>query len=84
VDTKDLELLQSLLKRHLGSAAKECGRDANLPKEIEALVDSFGGLRKEQSFFYREEGDQVTYAALWPWESNPGKLTLKVGVSELS
>lgn len=84
MDTKDIELLNSLLKRYLGPAAKERGKEANLPKEIEELVDSMGGLRKEQSFFYRQEGHQVIYAALWPWESDPTKITLKSGVSELS
>jgi len=84
IDTKDIELLNSLLKRYLGSAAKERGKEANLPKEIEEFVDSLGGLRKGQSFFYRQEGHQVIYAALWPWESDPTKMTLKSGVSELS
>jgi len=83
MDTKDMELLLSLLKRYLGPAAKERGKEANLPKEIEELVDSLGGVRKGQSFFCRREGDQVIYAALWPWESDPSKVTLKAGVSEL-
>ena len=83
IDTKDIELLNSLLKRYLGSAAKERGKEANLPKEIEEFVDSLGGLRKGQSFFYRQEGNQVIYAALWPWESDPTKITLKSGVSEI-
>ena len=83
INTKDIELLNSLLNRYLGSAAKERGKKANLPKEIEELVDSLGGVRKEQSFFYRQEGNQVLYAVLWPWESDPTKITLKSGVSEL-
>jgi hypothetical protein len=83
MDAKDIELLNSLLKRYLGPATKERGKEANLPKGIEELVDSLGGLRKEQSFFYRQEGHQVIYAALWPWESNPTKLTLKSGISEI-
>jgi hypothetical protein len=80
---KDLELLHSLLTKHLGSAAKESGEEKNLPKEIEKLVDSLGGLRKEQSFFYRQEGQHILYAAIWPWQSNPDKITLKSGVSKL-
>jgi len=84
IDTKDVELLNSLLKRYLGPAAKERGKEANLPREIEEFVDSMGGLRKGQSFFYRQEGHQVIYAALWPWESDPTKITLKSGVGELS
>jgi hypothetical protein len=79
---KDLELLNSLLKNHLGPAAKESGKEANLPKEIQKLVDSLGGVRNEQSFFYRQDGHQVIYAAIWPWQSNPNKITLKSGVSK--
>ena len=80
---KDLELLNSLLEKHIGLAAKESRKEANLPKEIEELVDSLGGLRNGQSFFYRQDGNQVIYAAIWPWESDPNKITLKSGVSEI-
>jgi len=79
---KDLELLNSLLEKHLGPVAKEPGKEANLPKEIQKLVDSLGGLRKEQSFFYRQEDHRVIYAAIWPWVSDPNKMTLKSGISE--
>ena len=81
VHRKDLELLSVLLTKHLGSAAKEPGREANLPVEIKTLADSIGGLRTQQSFFYRKEKDfTVLFAALWPWESNPDKITLKAGI----
>jgi len=41
-----------------------------------------GGLRIKQSFFFKQEDDhKVVFAALWPWESNPEKITLKAGVS---
>lgn len=80
LDRKELGLLNSLLEKHIGPAAKESGKEANLPEEINELVDSLGGLRKGQSFFYRRDGDHVIYAALWPWESNPNKITLKSGV----
>jgi hypothetical protein len=78
---RDLESLDSILKRHLGLAAKEFGKEATLPEEIEKIVDQLGGLRIEQSFYYRKEGVEVTYAALWPWQSNPDKITLKCGIS---
>ncbi len=83
MNTKDIELLNSLLKRYLGPAAKERGKEAHLPKEIEECVDSLGGLRKEQSFFYRRDGNHVLYAALWPWQSDPTKITLKCGDNEI-
>ena len=80
IGRNDLESLKSILTRHLGPAAKEPGMDANLPKKIQSLVDSMGGLRGEQSFFYMQEDNRVVYAALWPWESNLDKITLKAGV----
>lgn len=80
---KDLELLHSLLRKHLGPAAKESGRVVNLPKEIQELVGAFGGLRNEQSFYYKQDGNQVIFAAIWPWQSNPDKLTLRSGVSQI-
>jgi hypothetical protein len=83
INTKDLELLNSLLKKYLGPATKEYGKEANLPKEIQNIVDCLGGLRIEQSFFYRQDGNQVIYAAIWPWKSDPNKITLKFSVSEV-
>ena len=77
----DLELLESLLTRHLGPAAKEPGKESNFSVEIRRLVDSMGGLRIEQSFFYNQVDDnKIVYAAIWPWESNPEKITLKAGL----
>ena len=79
----DLESLKSILIKYLGPAAKGQGKGANFSVEIQNLVDSMGGLRIEQSFFYRQEDNKVVYAALWPWESNPEKITLKAGVDLL-
>ena len=84
IQRKDVGLLTALLAKHLGSAAKEPGREANLPAEIETLVDSMGGLRTEQSFFYRKEDDAtILFAVLWPWKSDPEKITLKAGIGLL-
>ncbi|OGP78010.1 MAG: hypothetical protein A2V86_14995 [Deltaproteobacteria bacterium RBG_16_49_23] len=83
IHKKDIELLHSLLKKHVGPAAKESGKEANLPEGIQNLIDSLGGLRNGQSFFYRQDGQEVIYAAIWPWESNPDKITLKSGVCSL-
>jgi hypothetical protein len=84
INKKDLELVHSLLKKHLGPAAKQSGKEANLPEEIQEQIDILGGLRMNQSFFYRKDGHEVIYAAIWPWESNPDKITLKCGVSVLA
>jgi len=83
INKKDLELLNSLLKKYMGPAVKEPGKEAYLPKEIQKIVDVLGGLRNEQSFFYRQESNEVIYASIWPWASNRDKITLKCGVRKL-
>jgi len=80
---EDLEALRSLLRKHLGPAAKESGKEASFPEKIQGLVDSLGGLRIEQSFFYKQDGTQVIYAALWPWRSDPSRITLKSGIIKM-
>lgn len=82
VEKDELESLQTILTQHLGPPAKGPGEKANLPREIQGLVDNLGGLRTEQSFFYKRVGDTIFYAALWPWESNPKKATLKSGTEK--
>ena len=80
VEKISLGALNSVLKNHLGPAAKEAGKKATYPSDIQGIVDSFGGLRGDQSFFYKKEGGKIHYAALWPWQSDPDKITLKAGI----
>ena len=49
IEREDLELLKSLLMKHLGPAAKEPGKEVVLPMKIQRLADSMGGLRVDQS-----------------------------------
>jgi hypothetical protein len=83
VDRQGLDLLLPILTRYFGTAAKGPGEKATFPPQIVKLVASLGSLRLEQSFYYKEENNRVVYAALWPWGSNPNKVTLKSGVSDL-
>lgn len=80
VSRNDFETLHSLLEKYLGPAAKAPGQEADFPEDIRELVDALGGVRLEQSFFYKQEKGRVIYAALWPWQSNPDKITLKSGI----
>jgi len=83
ITLQDLDVLNSLLREHLGPATKISGKEVYFPTKIQELVDSLGGLRIEQSFFYKQDGTQVIYAAIWPWQSDPNRITLKSGVSEV-
>jgi hypothetical protein len=83
VTREGLDLLKPILTRYFGAPAKAPGEEATLPAHIVKLVASLGGLRQEQSFYYKEEKKRVVFAALWPWGSNPDKITLKSGLSDL-
>jgi hypothetical protein len=83
IGLEDLEVLHSLLRKHLGPATKESGKEGSFPQSIRELVDSLGGLRIEQSFFYKQDGKQVIYAAIWPWRSDPNRITLKSGIIKM-
>jgi len=83
VEKRDLESLRSILIKYLGPEAKEPGKDAVFPEKVQKVVDALGGLYVGQSFFYKEEGKNILFAALWPWESNPEKITLKSGVEKV-
>ena len=83
ITLEDLDMLNSLLREHLGPATKVSVKEVYFPTKIQELVDSLGGLRIEQSFFYKQDGAQVIYAAIWPWQSDPNRITLKSGISEV-
>ncbi|MBM4338810.1 MAG: hypothetical protein FJ110_04640 [Deltaproteobacteria bacterium] len=76
----DLGLLNPLLRKYFGTEVETPGKEITLPPIIQKLADSIGGLWPGQFFFYKQEDEWVTYATLWPWESNPEKITLKSGV----
>ena len=80
IQRSDLQLLKSLLMKHLGPPAREPRTEGALPTGIQSLLDSMGGLRADQSFYYKQGKDgTVVFALLWPWASDPEKVTLKAG-----
>ena len=85
VMTKDLPKLTDILEKGLGQPLKPSGRDVRFTKEMQKIVDLIGGLRREQSFYAKNEREaEYLYAALWPWQSNPARITLKVGIFDIN
>jgi len=78
---EDLARCCALLSGTFGPAAKEFGKMVRFTRPCQAMVNQLGGIRPEQCLFIKEEANQpVAFAALWPWASNPQRVTLKVGV----
>ena len=57
-----------ILEAALGPPAKPFGAKASFEGEVQALVDSRGGIQKSQALYLRRyEDDRIAFAALWPW-----------------
>jgi hypothetical protein len=76
---QELQRCYELLKEALGPPAKEFGAQVRFDRPAQQVVDALGGIRKDQCLFLKPDGDQVAYAALWPWASDAQRVTLRVG-----
>jgi hypothetical protein len=39
-----------------------------LTQEIEDVIGEFGGIMAGQTLFFRNEGHNIVFAMLWPWQ----------------
>jgi len=83
--SKDLDTLSLLLRDTIGEPLKPPGKKVKIPKHINSIVNLIGGIRPEQSFYIKEEANgEYTYVVLWPWQSDPSRITLKIGIGRFS
>jgi hypothetical protein len=76
-----LEQCCEILRAVLGPEAKAFGQRAALDARGKQVVEHVGGIRPEQCLFLRAAGEaHMAFAALWPWDSDANRVTLKVGV----
>lgn len=80
VTSRDIPTVETVLAGHLGNAHKVPGQEILFDDEMKKVVDSVGGVMIDQTLFYRKDGDAIHYAMLWPWQSDPTKVTLKAGI----
>lgn len=80
---QDLPRCCELLTTALGAPVKEFGKQAAaLDGTLQWAVKSVGGVRIEQCLYLKQsEGQEIVYAALWPWASDAARVTLKIGIS---
>jgi hypothetical protein len=77
---RDLAKWSEQLGVHLGEAAKPAGKSPS--KEVKELTDPFGGIRKEQTFFYKAFETYAVIAMFWPWGDQQHS-TLKMWINAL-
>ena len=76
----DLPKCEDVLVAALGQPAKAFGQPATLAPAHQNGVNELGGVRGNQCLFLKAmDASMVAYVLLWPWESNPMRVTIKVG-----
>lgn len=78
--SRDLAGVEAVLAKYLGPAHKVPGQEILFDDEMRSIVDQVGGLMIDQTLFYRIDGNRIQYAMLWPWQSDPSRITLKAGI----
>ena len=74
-----LEACSRILGEVFGPPAKPFDQRASFDRPLRRMVESGGGILKNQCLYLRRyEDDRVAFAALWPW-ADPENITLKVG-----
>ncbi len=72
-----------VLRKALGAPAKAFNQAARFDGGMQRVVERLGGIRDDQCLFLKPGTDQaLAYAALWPWESDSTRVTLKVGTTK--
>ena len=78
---EQLARCSELLVQHFGAPTKKFGQLALFGGKTARVVKRVGGIRMGQCLFLsRIDGQSAVYATLWPWSSDPARITLKVGV----
>jgi hypothetical protein len=80
VQEKDLSILTEFLNKNLGHPYKKAGVPVTFSGIAKKAADSVGGVRLDQTFYFKESDDCAHYAALWPWQSDKSRITLKAGI----
>ena len=81
---KDVEGCLAALRQALGPPVKDFDNAATLEPKLQRALDEVGGIRIDQCLFLKsDEPPHTVYAALWPWASDPERITLRVGVFTL-
>ena len=77
--SEDLDKLLMILRNNIGEPLKPPRIQAKLSKDAREIIDLMGGIRYEQSFYLKQEANgEYLCVALWPWQSDPSRITLKI------
>lgn len=75
LETGQLPALTEILESYFGCALKKPGERPS--RELAKVADPYGGIRQNQSLYYRRDENSSAIAMIWPW-SDGLLVTLKV------
>jgi len=75
VDKDELEKLTARLEKFFG--APVFPPENRLTLAMRQAIDGFGGIMPGQTLYYRNQGEEIIFAMLWPW-SDGERTTIKI------
>lgn len=81
ISKEGLDSLHKILIAYFGPPIKPEGHSPS--GEANRRAKPYGGIRKDQTMYFRRDGDQCECALLWPWGSG-ARITIKVTQSKSS
>jgi len=75
ISTANLDALHKILTSYFGAPLKPEGVPPS--SEAKECAGPYGGIRKDQTMYFRRDGEYSECALLWPWGSG-NRVTMKV------
>jgi hypothetical protein len=75
ISRADLDPLHKILTAYFGAPLKPEGHSPS--SEAKEHAGPYGGIRKDQTMYFRLDGEYSEYALLWPWGSG-NRVTIKI------
>jgi hypothetical protein len=81
ISKTSLDPLHKIFTAYFGPPLKPEGHAPS--GEANRCAKPYGGIRKEQTMYFRQDGDHSECALLWPW-SGGDRITIKISRSKSS
>ncbi len=75
LSVKKVSMLYPLLEGYFGAPFKPEGAEPS--REAQDRAETYGGVEKQQTLYYKESGGLSSCAMIWPWNDKV-RLTIKV------
>lgn len=76
-----IESVGRIVQSRMGAPYKPAGQSAFWKNLFDSFVKAVGGVHSDQTLFKLDLGPDVSlYCAFWPWASDPGRVSVRLGI----